>query len=100
MEYGRSGQGIMAGSLLFTVEKCSSCQRIKGKQFTIPSLLIGADSQDETFKAIQDDTACALAIARLAPQDYHRFHSPVEGEVIAIKDIAGRSTSFRSVWDS
>jgi len=35
-----------------------------------------------------------LAIARLAPQDYHRFHSPVEGEVIAIKDIKGRLALF------
>ncbi|BEJ03155.1 hypothetical protein CcaverHIS641_0103300 [Cutaneotrichosporon cavernicola] len=31
----------------------------------------------------------AVAVARLAPQDYHRFHSPVSGEVVAIKDIPG-----------
>ncbi|VEU21946.1 DEKNAAC102944 [Brettanomyces naardenensis] len=31
----------------------------------------------------------AIAIARLAPQDYHRFHSPVCGEVIKISHIEG-----------
>ncbi|CAD6567328.1 MAG: hypothetical protein TREMPRED_003549 [Tremellales sp. Tagirdzhanova-0007] len=62
---------------------------IKGRQFTIPNLLVGKDTKDDTFQAIQNDGSCALAIARLAPQDYHRFHSPVDGEVIAIKDIHG-----------
>lgn len=62
---------------------------IKGKQFTISTLLNGSDEQETRFKALTDDPACALAIARLAPQDYHRFHSPVEGTVVALKEIAG-----------
>lgn len=31
----------------------------------------------------------ALAIFRLAPQDYHRFHSPVEGRIGAMTVISG-----------
>lgn len=58
---------------------------IKGRQFSIPELL----GHDERFAALQSDGGCMLAIARLAPQDYHRFHSPVEGVVQCIKDIDG-----------
>ncbi|KAJ9118162.1 hypothetical protein QFC22_004066 [Naganishia vaughanmartiniae] len=56
---------------------------IKGREFSIPELL----GHDERFAALQDDGGCMLAISRLAPQDYHRFHSPVEGVVQCIKDI-------------
>ncbi|OWZ78123.1 phosphatidylserine decarboxylase [Cryptococcus neoformans Bt85] len=62
---------------------------IKGQQFTLPNLLTGNDVADTTFKAIQEDDESALSIHRLAPQDYHRFHSPVEGIIVAIKDIDG-----------
>jgi phosphatidylserine decarboxylase len=41
------------------------------------------------FNDLAKDKECALAISRLAPQDYHRFHSPVEGTIFGIKDIAG-----------
>ncbi|KAF9292160.1 hypothetical protein BGZ68_010416 [Mortierella alpina] len=47
---------------------------IKGKQFTLPHLL-----QDEALAAQYDEGA--IAIFRLAPQDYHRFHSPVQGKI-------------------
>ncbi|WWD21949.1 phosphatidylserine decarboxylase [Kwoniella shandongensis] len=70
-----------------TVDKAKKIW-IKGKQFTLPNLLTGNDATDTRFKEIQDDGAAALAIARLAPQDYHRFHSPVDGVVGDIKDIA------------
>jgi phosphatidylserine decarboxylase len=30
-----------------------------------------------------------IAIFRLAPQDYHRFHSPVDGIAGTTKDITG-----------
>ncbi|OCF37743.1 phosphatidylserine decarboxylase [Kwoniella heveanensis BCC8398] len=60
---------------------------IKGKQFTLPNLLTGEDDTETRFKQIQEDTNAALAICRLAPQDYHRFHSPVDGVVGDIKDI-------------
>ncbi|KAI5450377.1 hypothetical protein NCC49_003159 [Naganishia albida] len=58
---------------------------IKGREFSIPELL----GHDERFDALQKDEGCMLCIARLAPQDYHRFHSPVEGEVEYVKDIDG-----------
>ncbi|WVN88892.1 phosphatidylserine decarboxylase [Cryptococcus depauperatus CBS 7841] len=62
---------------------------IKGQQFTIPSLLTGNDIIDKRFAEIQNDTGASLAISRLAPQDYHRFHAPVEGTVVSVKDIEG-----------
>ncbi|CAO3563498.1 unnamed protein product [Mortierella alpina] len=57
-------------------ESISSATKIwiKGKQFTLPHLL-----QDEALAAEYDDGA--IAIFRLAPQDYHRFHSPVQGKI-------------------
>ena len=55
---------------------------IKGFGFTIPKLL-----GDEEL-ARQFDGG-SIVIARLAPQDYHRWHSPVSGTVESIKDIPG-----------
>ncbi|ODN96548.1 phosphatidylserine decarboxylase [Cryptococcus wingfieldii CBS 7118] len=55
---------------------------IKGKQFDIPSLLLGDEAEQANGKA-------SLIISRLAPADYHRFHSPVEGTIVGIKDIEG-----------
>ncbi|WVR04306.1 phosphatidylserine decarboxylase [Kwoniella sp. DSM 27419] len=60
---------------------------IKGKQFTLPNLLTGDDESETRFKAVQEDNHAAIAISRLAPQDYHRFHSPVDGVIGDIKDI-------------
>ncbi|KAF9581916.1 hypothetical protein BGW38_000899 [Lunasporangiospora selenospora] len=48
---------------------------IKGKSFTLDRLL-----QDDEL--VQTFTGGAIAIFRLAPQDYHRFHSPVRGKVL------------------
>ncbi|WWD08045.1 phosphatidylserine decarboxylase [Kwoniella europaea PYCC6329] len=69
-----------------TVDKAKQLW-IKGKQFTLPSLLTGDDDTETRFTEIQNDSTAAISIARLAPQDYHRFHSPVEGVVGDIKDI-------------
>ena len=55
---------------------------IKGHGFSIASLL-----GDEEL-AFRFDGG-SIVIARLAPQDYHRWHSPVSGTVEAIKDIPG-----------
>lgn len=30
-----------------------------------------------------------MIIARLAPQDYHRWHSPINGTMVAINEIPG-----------
>lgn len=57
---------------------------IKGREFTIARLL-GDVYKDQAEKY----TGGALAIFRLAPQDYHRFHSPVEGTIGQMTYIAG-----------
>ena len=57
---------------------------IKGREFTVARLL------GENYKQEADRyTGGALAIFRLAPQDYHRFHSPVEGTIGNMTYIAG-----------
>lgn len=69
--------------------RCKLSSRIKGKKFTIATLLTGGDESIDTFKDIINSETCAVTVARLAPQDYHRFHSPVEGVCGEIKDIKG-----------
>ncbi|PPQ93553.1 hypothetical protein CVT25_005520, partial [Psilocybe cyanescens] len=57
---------------------------IKGREFSVARLL------GEHYKAEAERyVGGALAIFRLAPQDYHRFHSPVDGKVGAMMDIEG-----------
>lgn len=56
---------------------------IKGVDFTVEKLLGDPD------KAALFDGG-SLAIFRLAPQDYHRFHSPVDGRITEITKIAGQ----------
>ena len=61
---------------LLTFETVNQATRlwIGGREFSIARLLGDAYKEDvETY------TGGALAIFRLAPQHYHRFHSPVEG---------------------
>lgn len=55
---------------------------IKGFGFTIGKLL--GDEQ-----LAQQFDGGSIVIARLAPQDYHRWHAPVAGTVEYIKDIPG-----------
>ncbi|KYR01334.1 Phosphatidylserine decarboxylase proenzyme 2 precursor [Tieghemostelium lacteum] len=55
---------------------------IKGKNFTVESLL--GDKQ-----LASQYTDGSLVIARLAPQDYHRFHIPVDGVIGSSKPIDG-----------
>jgi phosphatidylserine decarboxylase len=57
---------------------------IKGREFTVARLL-GDKYKDEADRY----TGGALAIFRLAPQDYHRFHSPVEGTIGEMTYITG-----------
>jgi len=57
---------------------------IKGREFTVPRLL-GDAYRDEVERYYQG----ALAIFRLAPQDYHRFHVPVDGKIGKMTDIDG-----------
>jgi len=53
---------------------------IKGKGFTIKSLL-----EDDALAAKFEN--CSIVIARLAPQDYHRYHIPVDGVLGNFKQV-------------
>lgn len=55
---------------------------IKGFGFTVERL-IGDATLAKSFEG------GSIAIARLAPQDYHRWHAPVSGTVTGVKEIAG-----------
>jgi len=57
---------------------------IKGRDFTIATLL-GPQYAGDVHKYAQGP----LCIFRLAPQDYHRFHSPVDGVIGPMTHIAG-----------
>jgi phosphatidylserine decarboxylase len=57
---------------------------IKGREFTIARLL-GDAYKDQAERY----AGGALVIFRLAPQDYHRFHSPVDGTIGPMTYIAG-----------
>ncbi|KAJ2958749.1 hypothetical protein NQZ79_g5719 [Umbelopsis isabellina] len=56
---------------------------IKGLSFSVGKLL----GDEELGKSY---VGGSLAIFRLAPQDYHRFHSPVDGVVSEVKHIPGQ----------
>jgi len=55
---------------------------IKGKNFTLSNLLKNKELEDK-FKG------ASLLICRLAPQDYHRFHVPVNGKLISLTPYNG-----------
>ncbi|KAK8120740.1 Phosphatidylserine decarboxylase proenzyme 3 [Apiospora kogelbergensis] len=57
---------------------------VKGREFTIKRLL--GDAYPEDAKRYENG---AMGIFRLAPQDYHRFHIPVDGILREPKLIAG-----------
>lgn len=57
---------------------------IKGREFSVARLLGEAyRSEAERYNG------GSLCIFRLAPQDYHRFHSPVDGVIGPMTYIAG-----------
>lgn len=61
---------------------------IKGKNFTVAKLFNGNFDNLENSN-LYDADKCTLGIFRLAPQDYHRFHCPVDGKIKSIKYIDG-----------
>lgn len=71
---------------LMVFETVSEATRlwIKGRDFTIGRLL-GDAYREEAERYVGG----ALAIFRLAPQDYHRFHVPVDGVIGKMTDIVG-----------
>ncbi|KZT23286.1 hypothetical protein NEOLEDRAFT_1180161 [Neolentinus lepideus HHB14362 ss-1] len=71
---------------LMTFETVSEATKlwIKGREFTVARLL-GDVYKDQAERY----NGGALAIFRLAPQDYHRFHSPVDGTIGPMTYVAG-----------
>jgi len=57
---------------------------IKGREFSVARLLGEAYAEN-----VDNYNGGALCIFRLAPQDYHRFHSPVDGKVGKMTPISG-----------
>lgn len=57
---------------------------IKGREFTVARLL-GNAYKDQAERYVGG----ALVVFRLAPQDYHRFHSPVDGTIGPMTYISG-----------
>ncbi|KAL1924727.1 uncharacterized protein VTP21DRAFT_4381 [Calcarisporiella thermophila] len=55
---------------------------IKGMEFSVARLL----GDEEMAKEFEGGS---LVIFRLAPQDYHRFHSPVDGTISSFRRIEG-----------
>jgi phosphatidylserine decarboxylase len=71
---------------LMTFETVHEATRlwIKGREFTVARLL------GDAYRGQADKyNGGALAIFRLAPQDYHRFHSPVDGTIGPMTLISG-----------
>lgn len=71
---------------LMVFESVSEATRlwIKGREFTVSRLL------GDTYKRQAERYhGGAAAIFRLAPQDYHRFHSPVDGTIGSMTCIPG-----------
>jgi phosphatidylserine decarboxylase len=73
-----------ADSRMIAFESVNDATRIwiKGVEFSLKKLL--GDENATDFEG------GSLAVFRLAPQDYHRFHSPVDGTVTKIKHISGQ----------
>jgi len=60
---------------------------IKGDEFSIPTLL-NLDASDPLCAPFEGGS---LAIFRLAPSDYHRFHSPIDATLIGnARDVPGQ----------
>ena len=57
---------------------------IKGREFSVARLLGQAYAEH-----LDKYNGGALCIFRLAPQDYHRFHSPVDGKIGKMTYISG-----------
>lgn len=61
---------------------------IKGRNFSLAKLFNGNFSNLQDTDLFKPEKS-TLGIFRLAPQDYHRFHCPVDGKIRSIKYIEG-----------
>jgi phosphatidylserine decarboxylase len=71
-------------SVVFDTLDAAQAIWVKGREFTVQRLL--GDAYPEDAKRYQGGS---LGIFRLAPQDYHRFHIPVDGVMGEPKPIDG-----------
>ncbi|RFU79500.1 phosphatidylserine decarboxylase [Trichoderma arundinaceum] len=75
---------VVADSRVVVYETLSDTKTlwIKGANFSIASLVMDTN----IGKAFDN---AAIASFRLSPQDYHRYHSPVEGEITGYQSLPG-----------
>ncbi|EGG11740.1 uncharacterized protein MELLADRAFT_46768 [Melampsora larici-populina 98AG31] len=62
---------------------------IKGKSFSLKKVL-GESIELSSNETEEEEEKWTIGIFRLAPQDYHRFHSPLDGVVEQIEKIDGQ----------
>jgi len=72
--------------VVFDTVKLTKAFWIKGRNFSITTLM-GGDEIAE--KKAQRWDGGSVAVFRLSPQDYHRYHSPVTGRVTWVRHIPG-----------
>lgn len=72
---------------LLVYPSVSECQRlwVKSKQFSVADLLT-----DKCPAGVREQLAeCSVVLSRLAPQDYHHWHMPVDAKFVSSYDVAG-----------
>jgi len=86
------GENIVVSSAdcrltLYSTIDAASRFWVKGRNFSVAGLL---GDYDERKNGISKQFFNgSMAIFRLAPQDYHRYHSPISGTIKSITDIPG-----------
>ncbi|KAF8588159.1 hypothetical protein K439DRAFT_1645594 [Ramaria rubella] len=82
-----------ADSRIIVFETVDSARKfwVKGSGFTIPSLLASSSPPpDSTIPDVSTFQNSSLAIFRLAPADYHRFHCPADVVVGDVVNVEGQ----------
>ena len=75
--------------MAFAVVPVDSLVWVKDRGYTVEGLVGGL-----AYAATPGFAGGSMALVRLAPQDYHRFHSPVNGTIVSTYTIEG---NFHSV---
>ncbi|KFG86906.1 hypothetical protein MANI_025576 [Metarhizium anisopliae] len=75
---------VVADSRVVVFDSISEAKAlwIKGKNFSLNNLVMNNEIGDKFKHA-------AIASFRLSPQDYHRYHSPVEGTIQSFQSLPG-----------
>ena len=74
------------------------CQIIKGAKYSLSELVTGINKEDDpnfirNSLKVHKNTKLFQLVIYLAPGDYHRFHSPVNMDIIKRLPIDGRCDS-------